>query len=371
MDISNLTALVTVLRAETAYAAITPESLGSLLQKIVDVIAGASSDNELHNIKNWSEAIKTANVITNITQTSADSNNVKLDMDSVALANGNAVHSANAITIQQATTERAGVMAAQQVIDLNTAKSNIATLSEAIEKIVSGVKIDKYKSYAFANGMWSPVGNASSDSYLHVFFKNNTSVSTVVPNSAGSSGSSGSSGESAPAYRIVTDCKGGELHVENASVFTDMGYVPYIFRYTVKTNRLRDKVTHQRCRGPKRRGWHVFYGVDTAKVSGTSLIVFGQFIGGHLQDFYSADPYNMLKVTAYEDDYGDITELIVGFGSKSINAVNGHSFKFGIAFGPYMKKGEFQMSRLVTNIAPFRVHVRLGYSGKGEAGFAL
>ena len=44
MDISNLTSLINALRAETQEDSITPESLGALLQRIVDVLGDAASD---------------------------------------------------------------------------------------------------------------------------------------------------------------------------------------------------------------------------------------------------------------------------------------------------------------------------------------
>lgn len=371
MDVSNLTSLVTALRAETAYASITPESLGALLQKVVDAIGQTSSDDEFRLIKSWSEAIKRAVVLTNISQDSADRNNVLLNTKSVALATGAESNSANAIIIKQATTERAGAMRAQQVIDLNTAKSNISsltsnlsTLSRAVEDLVSGVKIDHYSAYSFSSS-WNTVGNPSTNLYLHVFFKNNTCSSSVIPYSAANAPSTN-------AYNIVCDCQPQEMRIANASVLSDMGYVPYIFRYTLKRNRLRDKETQLKYRGPKRRGWHLFYDADLARVRDGSIIVFDYITGNKHTGFYSSTPANLIGVTISEDDDGNITHIKVGFGKKTIDAVKGRRFKFGIAFGPSMTSQNFNFANLVTNIATFHVHVRVSKaSGKCEIDFCL
>lgn len=44
MDISNQTSLINALRAESQEDSITPEALGALLQRIVDVLGDAASD---------------------------------------------------------------------------------------------------------------------------------------------------------------------------------------------------------------------------------------------------------------------------------------------------------------------------------------
>lgn len=51
MDTSKLTSLVNALRAETAHAAITPESLGALLQKIVDALALSADAEDVKSVK--------------------------------------------------------------------------------------------------------------------------------------------------------------------------------------------------------------------------------------------------------------------------------------------------------------------------------
>ena len=55
MDISNLTSLINALRAETQEDSITPESLGALLQKIVDVLGSAASNLTVQQLVQWQQ----------------------------------------------------------------------------------------------------------------------------------------------------------------------------------------------------------------------------------------------------------------------------------------------------------------------------
>ena len=47
----------------------------------------------------------------------------------------------------------------------------------------------------------------------------------------------------------------------------------------------------------------------------------------------------------------------VGYGKRTIQAINGRRFKFGIAFANGVWAHGFDYSSLVTNIAPFYVNV--------------
>lgn len=81
IDISNLTNLITALRAETAKDAISPDSLGALLQKIADVIATAAQSSEVTGIANWKVALAAiTSCILNIEQNMSDSISVPLKL---------------------------------------------------------------------------------------------------------------------------------------------------------------------------------------------------------------------------------------------------------------------------------------------------
>lgn len=58
MTIQNLTSLVNALRAETRYAGITPETLGSLLQNIVDTMADFDPSSSIQSVTSLNSAIQ-------------------------------------------------------------------------------------------------------------------------------------------------------------------------------------------------------------------------------------------------------------------------------------------------------------------------
>ena len=138
IDITNLTSLITAFRNETEQGSISPETLGSLLQAIANLLSAASTDQEQIKLTNiYDNLLKMGNCLTNLAQGDADKNNVLADYAFFNPISG--LHSAqrSQILIKQATTERAGAMRAQQVIDLNATKKGVATLEEAVATINS------------------------------------------------------------------------------------------------------------------------------------------------------------------------------------------------------------------------------------------
>lgn len=136
IDITNLTSLITAFRQETEQGSISPETLGSLLQAIANLLSAASTDQEQIKLTNiYDNLLKMGNCLTNLAQGDADRNNVLADYAFFNPISG--LHSAqrSQILIKQATTERAGAMRAQQVIDLNATKKGVATLEEAVATI--------------------------------------------------------------------------------------------------------------------------------------------------------------------------------------------------------------------------------------------
>ena len=140
IDISNLTSLITAFRQETEQGSISPETLGALLQAIANQLQSATTDQEQSKLTNiYNNLLKMGNFLVNLTQGDTDRNNVLGDYylyDPIA-----GVFSAqrSQVLIKQATTERAGAMRAQQVIDLNAAKKGVATLEDAVSNIESAM----------------------------------------------------------------------------------------------------------------------------------------------------------------------------------------------------------------------------------------
>ena len=146
IDISNLTSLITAFRQETEQGSISPETLGALLQAIANQLQSATTDQEQTKLTNiYNNLLKMGNFIVNLTQGDTDRNNVLGDYylyDPIA-----GVFSAQRgqVLIKQATTERAGAMRAQQVIDLNAAKKGVSTLEDAVAQI--NTQLEELNSY--------------------------------------------------------------------------------------------------------------------------------------------------------------------------------------------------------------------------------
>ena len=136
IDITNLTSLITAFRNETEQGSISPETVGSLLQAIANLLSAATTEQEQIKLTNiYDNLLKMGNCLTNLAQGDADRNNVLVDYAFFNPISG--LHSAqrSQVFIKQATTERAGAMRAQQVIDLNAAKKGVSTLEEAVATI--------------------------------------------------------------------------------------------------------------------------------------------------------------------------------------------------------------------------------------------
>lgn len=138
IDITNLTSLITAFRNETEQGSISPETLGSLLQAIANMLSAASTDQEQIKLTNiYNNLLKMGNCLTNLAQGDADRNNVLADYAFFNPISGLHSTQRSQVFIKQATTERAGAMRAQQVIDLNATKKGVATLEEAVATINS------------------------------------------------------------------------------------------------------------------------------------------------------------------------------------------------------------------------------------------
>ena len=136
IDTKSLTDIITEFRALQSKDAVSPESLGYILQRIVDLLATAGTSETVSNITKLLDGFKAAGqAITALSQGQADRNHIYANKSTVNLATG-AVSASSELFIQQATTERAGAMRAQQVIDLNSAKKSISEL----EKLLSAVQ---------------------------------------------------------------------------------------------------------------------------------------------------------------------------------------------------------------------------------------
>lgn len=136
IDISNLTSLITAFRQETEQGSISPETLGALLQAIANQLQNATTDQEQTKLSNiYDNLLRMGNCLTNLAQGDTDRNNVLGDYTFYNVVSGIPSAQRGQVLIKQATTERAGAMRAQQVIDLNAAKKGVSMLEDAVAQI--------------------------------------------------------------------------------------------------------------------------------------------------------------------------------------------------------------------------------------------
>lgn len=318
IDTGTLTDLITQFRNTTAANSISPETVGSILQKIVDILATASTQANLDIINKWHEALKTAApALTALSQGNADRNHVYLAARSVNLYTG-AQSDLTPIQIQQATTERAGAMRAQQVTDLNAARRDVADIKKQIQTI---------------------------NSLLGVGTADNLYKSSQI------------------SCQIID----GTLRLLGAQNLTAAGYVPYLFRRVRKRNPFKNKFATAEQRAaksycPVKKGWGLFGSIYTVRLNGTQVefstnphnCLSTNAIG------WSADPATL--VSRHTDTHGNIR---FGLGRSSVSLTDPKNPKkqrmirltFGIGFAKPIYPGTAAITpaNLTSSLATFTI----------------
>ena len=224
VNITSLTDLISAFRQITAKDSITPESLGYILQRIANLLGTVNTSEVASDFSKLLNILRlNGNILTNIVQGQADRNHIYADISHVNLSNGE-TGKGSGLFIQQATTERAGAMRAQQVTDLNTARNNI-------------------------NGKILPQLESIEERIAEL--------------------------QSPSIYQINAQIVSHTVHIRGAQKFIQAGYVPYLFRLTKKRNRFRDKEYSKKYPEKKfcdpTKGWHLFGSCYTVKVEGDTL----------------------------------------------------------------------------------------------------
>lgn len=327
IDTKSLTQIITEFRALQAKDAITPESLGYILQRIVDLLSTAGTSETVASIQKLLDGFKAAGqAITALSQGQSDRNHIYANKSTVNLATG-AVTSTSGIFIQQATTERAGAMRAQQVIDLNNARRDVGNLQKAVDdanKIID----------TLATKLGLNTGNG-------VIINSNISC-------------------------VVVD---GVLHVLGAQNLVANGYGPYLFRLVRKRNPFKDKFATPEQMASKRycpatKGWGIFGSIYTVHLSGT-ILSFSTNPHSFIcckANGYSTSPD--VLVSHHVKENGDIT---FGWGRTSVNLTDKRSTKqpkqrmirlrFGIGFAKpiYPGRAKITPANLASSLAEFSI----------------
>lgn len=321
IDTQSLTQIITDFRALQSKDAVSPESLGYILQRIADLLATAGTSETVTKIQELLDGFKAAGqAITALSQGQSDRNHIYANKSTVNLATG-AVASASELFIQQATTERAGAMRAQQVIDLNNARRAVAD----IEKLLDVIQ--------------AKLGMTEDSKGLY----NNAQISVTVEN--------------------------GKLRLLGAQQLVADGYVPYLFRNTRKRNQWGDKVAiaageprKKYC--DKRKGWNLFGSCYTVKIDTGNYLMFSTNSHIHYCEpagAYGHTPENIIKTFKRR---GDGTPY-VAWGRSCVCMLDPKNakkhrmlrFRFAIGFAKQILPGRSRIStaNLVSSLAEFSV----------------
>ena len=472
IDISQLSSLISAFRVETEKESISPETVGSILQDIADLLATATSETEHGIVTYWKDTVSQYGFIYDIEQRSVDDhNNVILGLkgrrmsdgsaftitlpigpatrnragvltaedyallhnagtsvedivDTVLelqdtvdahsarliaignanyvlqslmagnahaskviigankynLANGQQSTSTNMLTIEGATESAAGAMTAQQVASLNTAKSDINALKAAMQRVQGGGALmdgiqmclaaaDRLAfeivGYNLATGehdvaLQQLVLTGATTATAGLMTAQQVSQLNQLRNAVLSSNS-----RIGQFRNICIEIGHGEeaLHLRGAGRLIDMGFTPYLFRYSRKRNRT--NTGGRKGHGPLRKGWNVMGKADTVSIGNDETVTINPNV--IMKGGYNESPQFRHEARFFVNDTEreDGTRR-VSFGKTKIPLTKkvGSSYvplkvrlRYGIAFAS-VKTGNRERldpTSLVTPIVPFHV----------------
>ena len=350
LDTTSLNQLITDFRALSQKDSISPESLGSLLQRITDLLKTCSSDTEakpLFALLNGIKAVPSA--LVSIAQGNDDRNNVLMTYFTSNLLNGTSVKSENATFIRQATTERAGAMRAQHVADLNAATSGVQSLHTSVDSLSGSVS----EMSSSVNNLSKEVGTMADtidglfDSVDSLTDKSSTLEKSVnASQSAVSEMSSKVNRLSLP--KIECRVVNKNVYVLNFQQYLDAGYVPYLFRCTARRNRLRMEKYALNGYADPVKGWNMFGGQNVVKVSKGGMLSFSNKDHSRWYDKeyiangdYESNP--LLLVDPHVQTEGSYEGyIVVSWGKRNVKVRDQNNygdkgrllrFRFAIGFG--------------------------------------
>ena len=317
IDTKSLTQIITEFRVLQSKDAVSPESLGYILQRIVDLLSTAGTSETVNNIQKLLDGFKAAGqAITALSQGQSDRNHIYANKSTVNLATG-AVASSSGIFIQQATTERAGAMRAQQVIDLNATKKAVAE----VEKILEIVQVK--------------LGMTEGSKTLF----NTAQIAVLVIN--------------------------GVLKIHGAQQLIADGYVPYLFRLTCKRNQWGDKfaqnATAKKYCAP-RKGWNLYGSCYSIAIGSDNTISFST--NPHSLQSQKALGYSPAPITLVTSHTRKDGTPSFGWGRTSVRLLDSKSktkkhrmirLRFAVGFAKKILPGRSLVTtaNLVSSLAEF------------------
>lgn len=374
INISTISKLISDFRVLSQKDSISPESLGVLLQRLADLINSAASDEEYKAIYDAFQnfvaniaAVPTA--LYKLEQGSADRNDVLMNITTSHLINGITMTLKDAVFIRQATTERAGAMRAQQVTDLNSTRTGLASLQKSHTELAS--KVSTLETTVSENGErlnrvadeanYCSEGIADLTENLQV--TNDDLAATQKSVEVNARGIS-SIKKITDCPRIATSVINGKLQINNFRYYIQNGYYAFVFRLTSKRNRCSLQNFPEKRRGDKHKGWHVIGGLpNDVKIDSNGCVMFRT---SPLEDWHHLG--NDLISHSYEAKYvvgakGSDEKMYIPWGKKKVRVSSNHGtylmrrFRFAIGFAKSFNNvfATITPAHLVSNLAEFSV----------------
>ena len=132
IDVNQLTSLISAFRVETEKESISPETVGKLLQDIIDLLAGASTDAERQILDDWKAMLSQYTVVYDVAHATgmADMEHMFLTLRGRSLRNGATFTSS--VPLSAATDMQAGVMTASHVQAIMSLQSSLPQVRSAV-----------------------------------------------------------------------------------------------------------------------------------------------------------------------------------------------------------------------------------------------
>ena len=140
IDTNQLSALVSAFRVETEKESISPETVGKLLQDILDLLATASSDTERKILDDWKALLSQYTVVYDVAHATgmADMEHMFLTLKGRSLRNGASFTSS--VPLYGATDLKAGIMTAAHVQAIMALQSSLPQVRSAVTALQTTVQ---------------------------------------------------------------------------------------------------------------------------------------------------------------------------------------------------------------------------------------
>ena len=317
---------------------------------------------------------------------SADAARVTFAASRYNLSTGAAAMLNNALVIEAATDQKAGVMTAAQVIALSATKTDINALKSAVNVIKgAGALMDGVRQVISATdrigfrifGYNLATGEQEAEMQTVVLTGATTALAGLMTAShvkllnqlkQAVLGNGGSTAQSRSFYNIGIEINQatGALYLRGAKTLVAAGYTPYLFRYTKKRNRV--DVGNVKRHGPVRKGWNVLGKADTVSIGDNEQVLIDASVIDRTYDGdqkYRHDARYFVKDVADKDgnrlaSFGKI-RIMVSEKQGKLMVPRKVRLKYGIAFSSAKADNRKLLDKasLVTPIIPFHVSTRI------------